>query len=148
MDSTVIKTIQSSTLRTKPTERRRKSSHGTAVVELAICLPILLLILFATIEACVMLQLKQNLSVTAYEGARIGIVPGSTSALIQTQCEMLLDDRNIQSYLVTVDPEPSTLSVGDMLTVTVSADCLANAVAGGVFFEGKSISETVVMRAE
>ncbi len=40
------------------------------------------------------------------------------------------------------------MSPGDLLTVTVSADCLANSVAGGLFFEGKSISESVVMRAE
>ncbi len=76
----------------------RICSAGNAVVELAICLPIMFMILFATIEACVMLQLKQNLAVTAYEGARIGIIPGSSAALVQTQCEMLLNDRNIESF--------------------------------------------------
>ena len=47
-----------------------------------------------------------------------------------------------------MDPDPSTLNVGDYFTVTVEADCLSNAVAGGPFFEGKSITESVVMRAE
>jgi hypothetical protein len=123
-------------------------SRGLAVVELAICLPILFLILFATIEACSMLQLKQNVQITAYEGARIGILPGSNAALVQTQCEMLLDDRGILGYTIAMTPDPSVLNIGDLLTVTVTADCAANAVAGGVFFEGKSISESIVMRAE
>lgn len=127
---------------------RRTHSRGLAVVELALCLPILFLILFATIEACSMLQLKQNVQVTAYEGARIGVLPGSTTALVEAQCEMLLDDRGILGYSITMSQDPSTLDAGDMLTVTVSADCLANAVAGGPFFEGKSITESIVMRAE
>jgi hypothetical protein len=121
---------------------------GLAVVELAICLPILTLLLLSTIEACVMLQLKQNLSITAYEGARIGILPGATSNLVEQQCQMLLDDRGVEGYTITMNPDPTVLLVGDTLTVTVSADCVANSVLGGVFYQGRAISESVVMRAE
>jgi hypothetical protein len=122
--------------------------HGLAVVELAICLPILVLLLLSTIEACVMLQSKQNLSVTAYEGARVGILPGSNSNVVTQQCQMLLDDRGIDGYTVTMNPDPDTVLVGDMLMVTVSADCVANSVLGGVFYQGSTMSESVVMRAE
>lgn len=125
-----------------------KNRLGVAVVELAICLPVLVLILVATIEACVMLQLKQNLIVTAYEGARIGILPGSDATTVQLQCEMLLDDRNINGYTLTMSPDPSTMAVGDMFTMTVSADAVANSVIGGAFFQGKTLSESVVMKAE
>ena len=75
----------------RPTRHRssRRSADkdrlGVAVIELAICLPILVLILVATIEACVMLQLKQNLIVTAYEGARIGILPGTDAEFFEPQ---------------------------------------------------------------
>ncbi len=118
------------------------------MVELAICLPILVLLLLSTVEACVMLQLKQNLIVTAYEGARVGILPGSTSSLVEQQCQMLLDDRSIAGYTVTMNPDPSAMLVGDMFMVTVSADCVANSVLGGVFYQGSTMSESVVMRAE
>ena len=111
-------------------------------------LPILVLLLLSTIEACVMLQLKHNLSITAYEGARIGILPGSTGAAVEQQCQMLLEDRGIQAYTISMSPDPSTLLVGDMLMVTVSADCVSNSVIGGVFYQGSSITESVVMRAE
>ena len=119
------------------------------MVELAICLPVLVLLTFATIEACSMLQLKQTASIVAYEGARIGILPGAGEDLVHLQCEMLLDDRNIQGYTVTLQPsDPSAMSPGDFFTVTVSADCASNAILGGFLYEGKQIEESVVMRAE
>lgn len=126
-------------------DRRR----GIAVVELAVCLPVLVLILLSTIEACVMLQLQQNVTITAYEGARIGIIPGIEASAVQAQCQMLLDDRNISGYTITMDPaDPTTMQDGDLFTVTVEADCGANSVIGSVFFENRTITESVVMKAE
>ena len=129
--------------------RNRRSRAGVAVVELAICLPILVLILVATVEACVMLQLQHNLTIAAYEGARIGIMPGANATSVQAQCEMLLDDRNINGYTITLTPSvPSTMNIGDAFTVTVQADCVSNSVVAAMFFEGKTLSESVVMLAE
>lgn len=128
--------------------KQRHRRRGIAVVELAICLPVLVLLLLSTIEACVMLQLKQNLTVTAYEGARIGILPGSDSSGVELQCQMLLDDRSVNAYAIAMSPDPSMLAVGDMFTVTISADCVPNSVLGGVFYQGSTLSESVVMRAE
>lgn len=123
--------------------------RGLAVVELAVCLPILVVLVIATIETCVMLQLQQNLAVTAYEGARIGIMPGTGASAVDFQCQMLLDDRNINAYTVTLDPaDPSSMNVGDEFTVTVAADCAPNSIVGAMFFEGRTITESVVMRAE
>jgi hypothetical protein len=96
-----------------------------------------------------MLQLQQSLAVTSYEGARVGVIPGIESSTIQLQCQMLLDDRNINGYTITLDPaDPTTMNIGDNLTVTVAADCAANSVFGGVFYDGKTITESVVMLAE
>ena len=126
---------------------RRRS--GVAVVELAVCLPILVVLLIGTIEACVMLQLQQNLAVTAYEGARVGIMPGMDAGTVDFQCQLMLDDRNINGYTITLDPvDPQSMNVGDEFRVTITADCAANAVVGGMFFNGRTISESVVMRAE
>lgn len=119
------------------------------MVELAVCLPILVVILLATVETCVMLQLKQNLAITAYEGARVGIMPGVQGNTVDLQCQMLLDDRSINGYTITMDPaDPATMNVGEDFTVTIAADCAANSVFGSVFYENKTMVETVVMRAE
>jgi Flp pilus assembly protein TadG len=135
------------------TRRQKAKEHGdrtgVAVVELAICMPILVLILVATIEACVMLQLQHNLAITAYEGARIGIMPGTDATAVQAQCEMLLDDRNITGYNITLTPpDPLSMNIGEALTVTVEANCDANSVLASMFFEGKTLTESVVMLAE
>ena len=123
--------------------------QGVAVIELALCLPVLVLILLATVETCVMIQLRQNLAITAYEGARVGILPGVEAATVDSQCQMLLDDRSIQGYTVTMDPsDPMTMSEGDTFRVTIDVDCAANSVFGGMMFQGKTLSESVVMRAE
>jgi TadE-like protein len=136
----------------RPHHRRtHKSANrtGVAVVELAICLPVLVLILIGTIETCVMLQLQHNLAITAYEGARIGIMPGANATSVETQCEMLLDDRNINDYTITLNPpNPSAMNVGDPLTVTVEADCESNSIIAAIFFDGKTVSESVVMLVE
>ena len=127
----------------------RNCRKGLAVVELAVCLPVLVVILLATIETCVMLQLQQNLAITAYEGARIGIMPGSDASAVQLQCELLLDDRSIQGYTISMNPaDPLSMEIGEDFTVTINADCAANSVLGGMFFQGKNMNESVVMRAE
>jgi Flp pilus assembly protein TadG len=125
------------------------AKRGVAVVELAVCLPILVVILMATIETCAMLQLQQNLTVTAFEGARVGIIPGVEASTVQSQCQLLLDDRNISSYTITLDPsDPTIMGPGDEFTVTVAADCAANSIIGSVFYDGKIMTESVVMLAD
>ena len=118
-------------------------------MELAVCLPILTLVLFATIETCWMLQLKQNVTMAAFEGARVAAVPGSDAASVNLQCEMLLDDRNINNYQVTMSPASLTnVQPGDNISVTVSADFADNSLIGGVLFDGHQVTETIVIKAE
>ncbi|QDT09240.1 hypothetical protein K239x_11850 [Planctomycetes bacterium K23_9] len=103
----------------------------------------------ATIEACAMLHLQQNAAVTAYEGARIGILPGTDQNLVIQQCQMLLDDRGIENYSIAMNPaDPTSMVPGELFTVTVDVNCADNAVFGGFLYEGKQLSESVVMRAE
>ena len=134
---------------TRSLSQRNRLRRGIAVVELALCLPVLVLVLIGTLETCRMLHMQQNAAITAYEGCRIGIMPGSTNAAIQSQCQILLDDRNVVSYSIATTPNDiSTLNVGDPLTVTVNIDCVANSLMGGMFYQTETISESVVMKAE
>ncbi|KAA1258819.1 TadE-like protein [Rubripirellula obstinata] len=121
---------------------------GVAVVELAICLPVIVVILMGTIEACRMIQIKQDLSVVAYEGARVGVIPGSTAAIVNFQCNLLLQDRGINGYSVALSNDPATMDRGDRFTVTVNAGCSENSLVGALFYKGKTLTESMVMRAE
>ncbi|MEM9645964.1 MAG: TadE family protein [Planctomycetota bacterium] len=119
------------------------------MVELAVCLPVLVLIVIATIEACTMLFVSQSLKVTAYEGARVGIVPTSKKENVIFQCETILKDRGVKDFSVTMNPaDPDSLVAGDYFEVTVSAGYDANSLLNGWMYAGNTIVRTTALRAE
>ena len=121
---------------------------GTAMVELAVCLPVLVIILIGTVEACRLIQIEQDLSVIAYEGARVGTIPGMSSETAIAQCELMLADRGIVGHAITVEPDAGTLQPGQLLTVTVTVDCDPNSLFGTSLYGGRTIDQSVVMRAQ
>jgi Flp pilus assembly protein TadG len=128
---------------------RRKKSRGVAAAELAVCLPVVVLLVVATIESCSALFLKQSLTVAAYEGIRTAIEKGSTSAGVQTVCNAVLVDRRIKGSTVTVSPTNiSSLKPGDFVAVTVKAPCAPNSPVPTTFFRGKTLSTTATMMIE
>jgi len=129
--------------------RRRKKRAGAAVVELAVCLPLLVLISLATVEACAMIYLKQSLKIAAYEGARVGMVPGADPTNVLAQSDLILVNRDIADYGVTLSPtDPSSLQPGDFFRVSVSAPCTPNSLIGGWFYDGRQFTESVEVMAE
>src|SRR2546423_365012 len=99
----------------------RRKPRGVAAAELAVCLPIVVLIVLATIESCSALFLKQSLTVAAYEGVRTAIEKGSTSGNVQTICNGILSERRIQGSQINVTPiDIKSLKPGDFINVTVS----------------------------
>jgi len=132
--------------------RRTKSScnrRGVAAAELAVCLPIVVLLVIATIESCSALFLKQSLTASAYEGVRAAIKKGATAASVQTASNQILADRRIQSSQVTLTPASiATLKPGDFIDVTVSAPCSPNSPVPMTFFRGRTLSAKASMMVE
>lgn len=128
---------------------RNARREGAALIEMALFLPVFFMITMATIETCRVLYIHQSLSITAYECARIGIVPGMNRDAIDTQCELILNGRNVRGGSLQLDPaNPASLRFGDILTVTVSAPADRNALVGSWFYQGKTLTETVKIMAE
>jgi Flp pilus assembly protein TadG len=132
--------------------RRRPAAAvrcGVAATELAVCMPLLVLIVLATIEACAMLFLQQSLSVAAYEGARVGLSPGARASDVTSQCEQILDDREISGARVTVTPgDLPTAAEGTWISVQASAPFAENSLAGGWLFARHTLTATVQMMKE
>ncbi|XZE53653.1 TadE/TadG family type IV pilus assembly protein [Planctomycetaceae bacterium SH139] len=129
--------------------RKREQRSGAAVVELAVCLPLLVLISLATIEACAMIYLKQSLKIAAYEGARVGIVPGADPTNVLAQSDLILVNRDIADYGVTLArADPRSLQPGDFFRVSVSAPCTPNSLIGGWFYDDRQFTESVEVMAE
>jgi hypothetical protein len=120
-----------------------------AASELAVCLPVVVLLVLATIEACSMVFLKQSLTVASYEGVRAAVDKGATSADVQAACQQVLSDRNVDGAKVTVSPSNiPALKPGDLIDVTVTAPCTANSVIPVMFYQGKTLSSTASMMIE
>ena len=137
---------------------RNRESHGNterhlrvgaAVVELAICLPLLVMISLATVEACAMIYLKQSLKIAAYEGSRVGLVDGADTENVLAQADLILENRRIQQYEVDLEPGSlASLDSGDFLRVSVNAPCVPNSLIGGWFYQSKSFTESVEVMKE
>jgi hypothetical protein len=129
----------------------RRSSHvrGVAAAELAVCLPVVVLLVLATIEACTMIFLKQSLAVASYEGVRTALVKGATAADVRTACDQILRDRKIEGATVSVRPANiPALEPGDMVDVTVSAPCNLNSAIPIMFYKGRTLESTASMMIE
>ena len=99
----------------------RRQREGAAVIEFAVCLPVIVLIVLGTIEAGSLLFLKQTLVQAAYEGAKVAIVSGDTDK-VEAIVEAVAAGRNLQDVQVQFTPSDiANLPAGEVLTVTVTA---------------------------
>ncbi len=66
---TMFVTKKNPTSESSSTRQRR---HGVAAVEAAFCLPVIVILMFGTLEICAGYSLQESLTIAAYEGARFG----------------------------------------------------------------------------
>jgi len=130
-------------------ENRANLRRGLAAVELAVCLPVMVLLTLAMIETCTMIFLKQSLAIAAYEGAHTGIAPNATSADVRSACNGILNDRGVQGATVTITPaDIRTLDEGEYFQVEVAAPTDRNAVLPGRFFQGQVLRSSAEFMME
>ena len=75
--------------------RGRKDRDGLAAVEAAFCIPVLVILMFGTLEICAGIYLRESITVAAYEGVRAGIGRGTDAKDIRAAVDQVLADRNI-----------------------------------------------------
>jgi hypothetical protein len=96
-----------------------------------------------------MIYLRQSLKIAAYECARLAIVPGVTEEDVQAQCDAILPGRKIENYTMTCNPpDPTTVKLGQHLTIEVQAPATEAAIIGSWFYQGKVLSESVTIMGE
>jgi Flp pilus assembly protein TadG len=130
-------------------KNRNSCRRGVAAAELAVCLPIIVLMVLATIEACSALFLKQSLTAAAYEGVRTAIEEGADTARVQAACNQILSDRKIKGATVSIKPTNfDALEPGKFVDITVSAPCASNSAVPVTFYRGRTLSATASMMTE
>ena len=126
--------------------RKRK---GTATVELAVAMPLLLVFIFGGMEAANGIFLKQamTISASAYETAKMASTVGITTQEARNRGQRLLDARGFGAANININPPDTTnLPPGASITVTVSGPSNLNAMSPILLFAGSEVSAQIVMR--
>lgn len=128
---------------------RTQSRRGAAAVEFAVCLPVVLLVVFGSIQAASMLFLRQATIQAAYEGVRVAVVGTGTDDRVREAAQAVLDGRQLTG--VTIDIQPGnvdTLEPGTIIEVTVSAPSDENTLFPFGLFTGTIVGADAVMVKE
>ena len=123
-----------------------RSRRGVAAVELAVCLPVIMLLVLASVEACTMLFVQQSLETTAYETARIAASPRSAQSDALDRGSQVIQDRDLQGATITI--APSSPDRGDDVTATVTAPFDSNRMFPSFFFGNQQLTANVTMQKE
>ena len=99
----------------------KRSRRGSATVELAVCMPLLMLFICGGIEMCQRIMLRQTATLTAYEGLRLAVRRYTTTAMVKARCEMILSDRGVKNATVVISPSPIETQVRNTpITINVT----------------------------
>jgi len=77
---------------------------GAAVVEMAIVLPILMIVVFGTLEVCERMMLRQSATVAAYESVRLAARRTVTADRSINRGLSILEGRNIENAQIRLRP--------------------------------------------
>ncbi|MFG0265013.1 MAG: TadE/TadG family type IV pilus assembly protein [Rhodopirellula sp. JB055] len=132
--------------RNVPSRRTRGSRSGVATVEFAVCLPILILLVFGSIEASSMIFLKQSLNVAAYESTREAIRDGRSNADAEARARAVLDSRGIVGYQITFpNGEALDAARASEIVTSVTASSATNSPLLGRFLTDRQLTVNTVM---
>ena len=91
----------------KKTNRRsrlkQKKLRGAVIVEMAVCLPLMLLVVFGCIEVSTGVFRGQTLTSAAHEGALVGLRANATEQEVADRVKTVLDARGLGNYTLNVE---------------------------------------------
>ena len=136
-------------MKSRKSRTRRRTRRAVAVVEFAVCLPMLMVLFVGMIECCSMIFLKQSLAVAAYEGMHVALKPDATIGDVQQTCDDILTQRGVRNASVVLDPvDLSSIDPGAYFTLRVSAPAGANSLMPIRFFGSKELVASATMMKE
>lgn len=122
---------------------------GTACVETAVCLPVLLILVLGSVEVTNKIFLKQSMATAAYESCRAAIRTEASMTDAVEAGEAILKSRGVKSFTIQFQPtDLSTAKRGDTIRVTVTALSKSNSIIPTNISENTSIASSVVMLKE
>jgi len=120
-----------------------------AAVELAVCLPLLVTVIFGGIQAANMIFLKQAIAEAAYEGALFGSKSQATQSATVSRIQTILNARNIQGTTITAGNSAGNinqLTPGDLFSIRITATASANAIGPQIFPTSGDVGSEIYAR--
>jgi len=109
--------------------RRRRVPHrsqrkGVAAVEMALVLPVLLIIALGTISVGQLIYFRKSMVTAAAEGARLATQRTTTSGDVTQRIAAVLESRRIENAAITINDGAAieTLPPGSLIEIDVDAD--------------------------
>ena len=137
---------------TKKQPGSRRARLGAAAVEAALCIPVIIILMFGTLEISSGFYLKESLTIAAYEGARTGAKRRATSGQVRARVLDILAARNVSlgdSGVITITPgDLTTLDALEPLTVTVEVPSAGNSALIFDSLANRTINASVRMARE
>lgn len=132
-----------------PQSTRRPARRAAAAAELAICLPLIISLALASIEACSMIFLDHSLTIASYEGVRVAINYDATNASVLARCNQIISNREVQGATISISPaNVAGVERGTPIAITVTAPCNDNMIIPPWFYGGRTLTSTTTMVKE
>jgi Flp pilus assembly protein TadG len=128
----------------RKTVRRRA---GSVTVEMAVILPIAFAFFFAAVETTRINMIINGAENTAYEGARVGILPGANKARIKSAAREILDAVLVKGGKIKINPDPLT-DDATSITVTVTIPLNKNFWGENNLGQGKKVKRSCTLTRE
>jgi len=116
--------------KSKTRKHRRTKRAAAALVELAICLPLMAFLVGATVEACDLIFLRNSLATASYSGTLEVSRAGCTQTSITNQVSQVLNAAQIKNYSITITKAGggafASSVKGDLINIQVSAVSASN----------------------
>jgi Flp pilus assembly protein TadG len=127
--------------------RRSNRIHkGIAAVQLAVCLPVLMVLVMGTLETTDLIFLRQRLMTVAYEAARTATAPAHTADDGVKAGTDILTARGITGGTVTISPPvTATTATGTEVAASVVAPFSSNSYMKPFVLSGAVTNVTVTV---
>jgi Flp pilus assembly protein TadG len=130
----------------RPEHRARQGRRGVATVELAVCLPVILLLVVGAIEGSNFIFLKQAVTSAAFESAQTMTRVGGTKSKAENRATEVLSARSIDQTTISFTPtNPDSVARGEQVTVSITAPMSANSVGLRWFFDSETVTASICM---
>lgn len=136
-------------VKTADHKKLKQRRRGAAAVELAVCLPAIMLLTLGAIEATSMTFLRQALVQTAYEAAKESVRRGGSQTEGLSIARQVLASRSIKGAQIRFNPlDVAAASRGTPIQVLVSAPGDTNTILPFGPFAGRTVRVEATMIKE